>query len=388
MVGASLSIALVGASGPPASAAPRSRGGAHHTSGATPGGGALWTSVAALGGEGRFDGVSCTAAATCVAAGEDDTGHAIYAAEANGAWDPATQLGASPTVPSAPTHLIVIAGERSVTISWTAPSVADGPPASVYVAQVSPGGASCHTTAIGCTITGLTDGRSYTIEVSAANSVGTGPPAHYAHPFIPGAPVRLRLRASRSTVTYGNEPKETLYVSAEPETGKAIPAGTVVVAAGAVRICSIVLRHGDGYCELGKIRVDAAFYRPLATYLGSTRFATTTSAATAFTVLPAPSSTSLILRLTTVRLTHENGVTLWAFVTPRLVGGPRGTVTVTAGSLTLCSFGLAAAPPNGTCTLTPSQLPIGVYELVAHYQGRGNFKPSVSIEHKLRVVAA
>jgi Fibronectin type III domain len=73
--------------------------------------------------------------------------------------------------PVAPTDLHAVPGNGQATISWT---TADGADTS-YTATASPGGASCTTTANSCTISGLANGTSYSITVTATNSVATSP---------------------------------------------------------------------------------------------------------------------------------------------------------------------------------------------------------------------
>ena len=80
--------------------------------------------------------------------------------------------------PTAPTNVVVTRGDKQIVVSWTA-SNPNGSPITAYQAVASPsapGAGTCSpvpVTATTCTITGLTNGTSYTVIVSATNAAGT-----------------------------------------------------------------------------------------------------------------------------------------------------------------------------------------------------------------------
>lgn len=81
--------------------------------------------------------------------------------------------------PGAPADVSATAGDRQVTVDWTAPADDGGSAITSYTVTSSPGG---KTVTVGgakrtATVTGLTNGTTYTFTVTATNSVGTGPGA-------------------------------------------------------------------------------------------------------------------------------------------------------------------------------------------------------------------
>jgi alpha-tubulin suppressor-like RCC1 family protein len=92
--------------------------------------------------------------------------------------------------PQAPTSVTATPGNTTVAVSWTAPVFLNNGSLSSYTVSASPGGATCTaTTAAGCTLTGLTDGTTYTITVTATATTGTSGPSLPAS----GAPTGLEL---------------------------------------------------------------------------------------------------------------------------------------------------------------------------------------------------
>lgn len=93
-----------------------------------------------------------------------------------------TQTPVTVAAPWPTTKVTAVAGDRGLNVTWL-PPYATFSPITAYTATASPGGATCTTPTLGCTINGLTNGTSYTVSVVATNRFG------HSGPSIPSSPV-------------------------------------------------------------------------------------------------------------------------------------------------------------------------------------------------------
>ncbi len=91
----------------------------------------------------------------------------------------------------APTGVSGEPGDGMVSVSWAAPASSGSFPVSTYQAVVSPSGQSCLVAvpALTCTISGLTNGASYTATVRALNGAGWGAYSAVSNAFTPRSSV-------------------------------------------------------------------------------------------------------------------------------------------------------------------------------------------------------
>jgi hypothetical protein len=142
----------------------------------------------------------------------------VTATNANGdgpASSPSNAVTPSaPTAPGAPTGVTATAGNTSATVNWTAPSSNGGSTITKYTVTPFIGStAQTPVTVTGSppatstTVSGLTNGTSYTFTVTATNANGDGPASSPSNavtpsaPTAPGAPTGVTATAGNTSAT-------------------------------------------------------------------------------------------------------------------------------------------------------------------------------------------
>jgi hypothetical protein len=114
----------------------------------------------------------------------------------SGVWTLTAQYQAKaglqwPQAPGAPTSVSAVAGDAQATVTFVAPTfVGIPPPITGYLAISSPGGLTATGASSPLTVTGLSNGTSYTFGVQATNSIGYGP-AGTSGSVSPAAPIAV-----------------------------------------------------------------------------------------------------------------------------------------------------------------------------------------------------
>jgi hypothetical protein len=108
----------------------------------------------------------------------------------------------APSPPGSPTGVTVVLRNGEAVVSWIAPESEGASSISSYTVTSAPDARTCTWTGgpLTCTVTGLTEGRTYRFSVVAVNSVGAGPSGSPAAPLLvadthaPSAPTGLAGR--------------------------------------------------------------------------------------------------------------------------------------------------------------------------------------------------
>jgi hypothetical protein len=111
---------------------------------------------------------------------------------------------AAPTAPSAPQSPQAVAGYTAATVSWSPPTNDGNSPISGYTVTASPGGAtvSVDGNLTQAAVRGLTNGTSYTFQITAANAAGTSAASAATNAVVPTVTVP-EAPASVSTAPAG-----------------------------------------------------------------------------------------------------------------------------------------------------------------------------------------
>ena len=99
---------------------------------------------------------------------------------------PTPPVPPTPAPPGTPTSVVASAGNAQASITWSPPASSGSFPVTSYRVTASPGGQSCLTVSTSCTISGLTNGTTYTFSVAALNGAGWGT-AGTSDPVTPSA---------------------------------------------------------------------------------------------------------------------------------------------------------------------------------------------------------
>ena len=147
--------------------------------------------------------------------------------------------GVASTAPSAPTIGTATGGNGQATVTFTAPSSTGGSAITGYTVTSIPSGgtdSNAGTTSLTHTITGLTNGTSYTFTVKATNSVGTSAASAASNAVTPAVPSGGATVTTASSWALGGTHDfggvATSIVTSQPAGGLASNAAMAVIPAG------------------------------------------------------------------------------------------------------------------------------------------------------------
>ncbi|WP_338554637.1 S-layer homology domain-containing protein [Paenibacillus sp. KS-LC4] len=135
----------------------------------------------------------------------------------------------SSTIPEAPTNVSAVAGNGQAVVTFTAPTNNGGSAITGYEVTASPGNISIIAGASPITLTGLTNGTSYTFTVKAMNATGSSSASAESNAVIPAAsntPSQPSAPSTSGTPNTTNTPNNGVNILVN---GKVENAGTATV---------------------------------------------------------------------------------------------------------------------------------------------------------------
>ena len=348
------------------------------------------------GGFAQLNSVSCPTAGNCSAGGSyapsNTSTQPFVVTEKNGTWGKATAVPGGATLNTGKDMFVtevscVSPGKCSATGDFHTSKHSQG----VWVASQK-GGTWGHAG----TIPGLsglaTGGQAEVNGLSCATSGSCGLVGDYftmtgsQQPFVVSgsvdAPTSTTMALSAASVGYGHEQAERVSVNVDDVFGS-VPTGAVTIKAGNTVACTVTLKARKGSCTVPATKFGPGTVSVTAFYGGGISFQTSQSVAQTFTVTKATTKTRLALSKSSVTFGQEQAEHLSVAVAPQFGGTPAGTVTIKAGTRTVCTIRLKSG--KGSCALTAKELKPGTYQLTASYPGKGGFTGSASAPRTLKV---
>ncbi len=154
----------------------------------------------------------------------------VKAVNSVGSSTPSNEAWATPgaTVPGAPSSVVATGAKTSASVAWNAPTNPGGSNITKYTVTASDstsstrGGQTCtwSTGPLTCTVTSLTNGDSYTFNVTATNSLGTSAASTASNAVVPA--ITAPLAPSGLVATPGTTTTVTLNWTAPSNGGSSI----------------------------------------------------------------------------------------------------------------------------------------------------------------------
>lgn len=250
----------------------------------------------------------------------------LKAVNAAGAGTATASTAATPyTTPGAPTIGTATAGDGQATVAFTAPASNGGSAITSYTVTSSPDNITANNTASPITVTGLTNGTSYTFTVVANNLAGAGAASAASNSItpapgatVPGIPTNVSATAGngQAVITFtapsnGGDPIQNYTVTVNPGGATFTGTNTSITATG--------LTNGTAY----------TFTVTATNGVGTGTASAASNSVTPATVPGAPTSVSA---------TAGNGQATISFTAPASNGGASitsYTVTSSPGNLTV-----------------------------------------------------
>jgi hypothetical protein len=140
--------------------------------------------------------------------------------------------GPGAVAPTAPTGATATAGNGQATVSFTPPALDGGTPITGYIVISSPGNVSAGGTTSPITVSGLTNGQTYTFTVSATNGAGISAPSAPSNAVTPSTGDTAPGPPTGVTAAAGNGQATVSFTAPASDGGSPITEYTVTSSGG------------------------------------------------------------------------------------------------------------------------------------------------------------
>ncbi len=170
------------------------------------------------------------------------------------------------TAPAPPQNITgSSSGNGSAVVAWDAPSSTGGSPITSYTITASPEGASCTlplpASPLQCTITGLTNGATYTFTGTATNAIGTSGPSSASAAVVIGSGAPTSGRQPWSASPTGTPPRVAKFPVVFPLLTESQISGGAALKSLTAKVCVVrdsrVITLGPGTCRV-KVTVGSS----------------------------------------------------------------------------------------------------------------------------------
>jgi len=276
-------------------------------------------------------------------------------------------------LPDPPSNATAVAGNASALVTWQAPAFTGGLPISNYTVTATPGGASVTVPGnqTSATVTGLTNGVSYTFKVSDLNAVGSGGDSGDSNAVIPGTAPTFYFSEGYTGAGF----VETLTLLMPGQSGNAtidyytetghLPTSTVALIAGQSQVINVNSVVGPNHQVSARVSLpgpgvaERAMHFNTGSWHGSSNLVGATKTSVEWDFAEG-STLPMFSEYLSMQNPNDSAVTVDLNYMTDLNGHPTKTLVIPAGSRVTVDVGQGNLSSNASCVPSGTGASCGV----------------------------